>query len=200
MERNNKRNKTFRIALLGLLLALEIVFGYIKIPMASGLYITFNMVPVAIAAVAMGISGGAIVGGIFGLISFSTCFGWFGGDPFGALMVGMYPFYTFCLCFVPRVLVGVLAALVHKVLSKKINNYVSYAITGFCTALFNTILFMSALVLLLGHTAEVQGMVAGKSIIVFIITSVGINSIIEMVISTVITGAVGSTLKKAKLI
>ena len=194
------RKKTFEIALLGLLLALEFVFAYVKIPMASGLCITFNMVPVAIAAIAMGISGGAIVGGIFGLLSFSTCFGWFGGDAFGALLLNMNPFYTFVLCVVTRVMVGALAAAIHKLISKWVDVRICYMITGLLTALLNTILFMSALVLLFGNTAEVQGMVGGKSFLLFIVTSVGINSVIEIVISTVLTGAVGTALKKATLI
>lgn len=194
------RKKTFEIALLGLLLALEFVFAYVKIPMASGLCITFNMVPVAIAAIAMGISGGAIVGGIFGLLSFSTCFGWFGGDAFGALLLNMNPFFTFVLCVVTRVMVGALAAAIHKLISKWVDVRICYMITGLLTALLNTILFMSALVLLFGNTAEVQGMVGGKSFLLFIVTSVGINSVIEIVISTVLTGAVGTALKKAKLI
>ena len=146
------RKKTFEIALLGLLLALEFVFAYVKIPMASGLCITFNMVPVAIAAIAMGISGGAIVGGIFGLLSFSTCFGWFGGDAFGALLLNMNPFYTFVLCVVTRVMVGALAAAIHKLISKWVDVRICYMITGLLTALLNTILFMSALVLLFGIT------------------------------------------------
>ena len=62
------------------------------------------------------------------------------------------------------------------------------------------VLVMLALVLLFGNTAEVQGMVGGKSFLLFIVTSVGINSVIEIVISTVLTGAVGTALKKAKLI
>lgn len=194
------RKKTFEITLLGLLLALEFVFAYVKIPMASGLCITFNMVPVAIAAIAMGIGGGAIVGGIFGLLSFSTCFGWFGGDAFGALLLNMNLFYTFVLCVVTRVLVGALAAAIHKLISKWVDVRICYMITGLLTALLNTILFMSALVLLFGNTAEVQGMVGGKSFLLFIVTSVGVNSVIEIVISTVLTGAVGTALKKAKLI
>ncbi len=194
------RKKTFEITLLGLLLALEFVFAYVKIPMASGLCITFNMVPVAIAAIAMGIGGGAIVGGIFGLLSFSTCFGWFGGDAFGALLLNMNLFYTFVLCVITRVLVGALAAAIHKLISKWVDVRICYMITGLLTALLNTILFMSALVLLFGNTAEVQGMVGGKSFLLFIVTSVGVNSVIEIVISTVLTGAVGTALKKAKLI
>ena len=200
MDKKTNGKKTFRITLLGLMLALEIVFAYIKIPMSSGLVITFNMIPVAIAAVSMGVSGGAIVGGIFGLISFSTCFGWFGGDPFGAILLNTNPVYTFLLCVVTRVLMGVLTALVYKLLSKWSNAYIGFAATGLCAALFNTILFMTALVVLFGQTNEVQGMMAGKSIVLFIITSVGINSVIEMIISTILTGAVGSTLKKAKLL
>ncbi|MBR6809618.1 MAG: ECF transporter S component, partial [Clostridia bacterium] len=145
-------------------------------------------------------SGGAIVGGIFGLLSFSTCFGWFGGDAFGALLLNMNPFYTFVLCVVTRVMVGALAAAIHKLISKWVDVRICYMITGLLTALLNTILFMSALVLLFGNTAEVQGMVGGKSFLLFIVTSVGINSVIEIVISTVLTGAVGTALKKAKLI
>lgn len=200
MEKRNSRQKTFRIALLGLMLALEFLFAYIKIPMSSGLCITFNMIPVAIAAVAMGVTGGAIVGGIFGLLSFSTCFGWFGGDAFGALLVSINPLYTFILCVITRLIVGVLTALVYQLISKKINVHAGFVVTGLCAALFNTILFMTALVVLFGNTNEVQGMMAGKSILLFVITSVGINSVIEMVISTVLTGAVGTALKKAKLL
>lgn len=40
----------------------------------------------------------------------------------------------------------------------------------------------------------------GRNILVFVITFVGINALFEMVVSTVITGAVGSALHRSKLI
>ena len=56
--------------ILAMLLALELILGLWNIPMPAGLSITFNMIPVAIAAIAIGPKGGAIIGGAFGLISF----------------------------------------------------------------------------------------------------------------------------------
>ena len=67
MTNNNRRNKIARMTLLAMLVAILIVLAYVNIPMPMGLSITFNMIPVAIAAIAMGLTGSAIVGGAFGL-------------------------------------------------------------------------------------------------------------------------------------
>ena len=64
-----------QFAIIAMLVALEVILGLWNIPMPAGLSITFNMIPVAIAAIAMGPLGGAIIGGVFGLISFLQCFG-----------------------------------------------------------------------------------------------------------------------------
>ncbi len=74
------------------------------------------------------------------------------------------------------------------------------SITGFCTALMNTIFFMTALVVLFGNTEYMKEKIDGRNILVFVITFVGINALFEMVVSTVITGAVGSALHRSKLI
>ena len=193
-------NKTVSLSLYALLTALLIVLGYVNIPQPAGLSITFNMIPVAIAAIAMSVPGGAIIGGVFGLISFLQCFGLVGFSGMGAVLVGISPVLTFIQRFVSRVLVGVLAALVYQALSKKMNVYLSCLITGFSAAFFNTLLFMSSLVLLFGNTEYIQNMMAGRGVIAFIIASVGINAVVEMIVAAVVTGAVGAALKKAKLI
>ena len=69
MSQNTRRSKVSRMTLLAMMIALLIVLAYVNIPMPMGLSITFNMIPVAVAAMAMGIPGGMIVGGAFGLIS-----------------------------------------------------------------------------------------------------------------------------------
>ena len=85
--------------------------------------------------------------------------------------------------------------------SKKIEPlHTSFAITGFCTALLNTIFFMFALVILFGSTEYVKGLMGGKNVISFICTFVGINAVFEMVVSTIVTSAVCIALYKAKLI
>ena len=71
---------------------------------------------------------------------------------------------------------------------------------GFSAAFLNTALFMAALVLLFGNTEYVQGLIAGRNVIVFICTFVGINAVFEMLATTFITGVVCKALEKARLI
>lgn len=200
MKTGNRRETTVKLTLFALLTALLIVLGYVNIPQPAGLSITFNMIPVAIAAIAIGLGGGALMGGVFGLISFLQCFGLVGFSGMGAVLVGISPVLCFIQRFVSRVLVGVLAALVYKALNKRMNAYLSCMITGFSAAFFNTLFFMSSLVLLFGSTEYIQGLMAGRSVITFIIASVGINAVVEMIVAAVVTGAVGAALKKARLI
>ncbi len=200
MKNGNRRDTTVKLTLFALLTALLIVLGYVNIPQPAGLSITFNMIPVAIAAIAMGVGGGALMGGVFGLISFLQCFGLVGFSGMGAVLVGISPVLCFIQRFVSRVLVGVLAAFVYKALNKRMNAYMSCMITGFSAAFFNTLFFMSSLVLLFGNTEYIQGLMAGRGVIAFIIASVGINAVVEMIVAAVVTGAVGAALKKARLI
>ena len=196
-----KRSKTtVKLTMYALLTALLVVLGYVNIPQPAGLSITFNMIPVAIAAIAMGLPGGAIIGGVFGLISFLQCFGLVGYSGMGAALVNISPALTFIQRFGSRVLVGVLCALVFKALNKKVNTYLCCLLTGFSAAFFNTLFFMSSLVLLFGGTEYMQNLMAGRGVIAFIIASVGINAVVEMIVAAVVTGAVGAALRKARLI
>ena len=201
MTNNTRRTKVARMTLLAMLVAVLIVLAYVNIPMPMGLSITFNMIPVAIAAIAMGLPGGMIVGGAFGLISFLQCFGIFGSSALGAALVSYSPALMFVQRFVSRLLVGLLAALVYKGLRKTgIPLYARSAITGFSAAFFNTLFFMSLLVLLFGNTPELADKIAAKGVILYIITSVGINAVVEMAVAALVTGAACAALKKAKLI
>ncbi len=200
MKIGNRRESTVKLTLFALLTALLIVLGYVNIPQPAGLSITFNMIPVAIAAIAMGVAGGALMGGVFGLISFLQCFGLVGVSPMGAVLAGISPVLCFIQRFCSRVLMGVLAALVYKALNKKVNPYVNCMVTGFSAAFFNTLFFMVSLVLLFGQTEYMVEKMAGRGMIAYIVASVGVNGVVEMIVATVVTGAVGTALKKARLI
>ena len=201
MTNNTRRTKVARMTLLAMLVAILVVLAYVNIPMPMGLSITFNMIPVAVAAMAMGVTGGAIVGGAFGLISFLQCFGIFGTSPLGAALVNISPVLMFIQRFVSRLLVGILAALVYKGMCKtKAPLYVRGAVTGFSAAFFNTLFFMSLLVLFFGHTEKLAGPIAEKGVLMYIITSVGINAVVEMAVAALVTGAACAALKKARLL
>ena len=201
MTNNTRRTKVAQMTLLAMLVAILIVLAYVNIPMPMGLSITFNMIPVAIAAIAMGLPGGMIVGGAFGLISFLQCFGIFGTSALGAALVNISPVLMFVQRFVSRLMVGVIAALVYRGMCKtKAPLYVRGAVTGFSAAFFNTLFFMSLLVIFFGHTEKLAGPIAEKGVLMYIITSVGINAVVEMAVAALVTGAACAALKKARLL
>ena len=201
MTNNTKRTKVARMTLLAMLVAILIVLAYVNIPMPMGLSITFNMIPVAVAAMAMGFPGGIIVGGAFGLISFLQCFGIFGLSPLGAALVNISPVLMFVQRFVSRVMVGVLAVVVYRAMDRtQAPLYVKGLVTGFASALFNTLFFMSLLVLFFGESEKLAGSIAEKGVLMYIITSVGVNAVVEMAVAAIVTGAVGTALRKAKLL
>lgn len=200
MTTAKRDTKIVRMTLLAMLVAVLIVLAYVNIPMPMGLSITFNMIPVAVAAMAMGVPGGMIVGGAFGLISFLQCFGIFGSSALGAALVNVSPVLMFIQRFVSRLLVGLLSALIYRAMCKtKAPLYVRGAVTGFSAAFFNTLFFMTLLVLFFGHTDKLAGPIAEKGVLLYIITSVGINAVVEMAGAAVVSGAAGAALKKARL-
>ena len=192
-----KRLSTRNFVLLALLVAIQIVLGYVNIPMPGGLHIVFNMIPMAIAAIAMGPFGGAMIGGAFGLISFAQCFGVLGFSAMGAALTSINPFLSFVQRFFPRLIDGILLGYIYRLLKPRVNVYVACAITGFFAAFLNTALFMTSLVWLFGNTEYMQNSMAGRGLLAYIVGSVGINGVVEMAVSTVVTGAVGAALSKA---
>ena len=192
-----KKLSTREFVLLALLIAVLIVLGYVNIPQPAGLSITFNMIPVAIAAIAIGPLGGTIIGGAFGLISFLQCFGICGFSGMGAALATVNPFLAFVQRFFPRLLDGLLLGYIYRFIHNKANAYVGCAVTGFMAAFLNTLFFMTSLVWLFGGTEYMQNSMAGRGMLTYIVAAVGVNGVVEMLVSTVLTGAIGSALYKA---
>ena len=195
-----KKLTTRDFVLLALLVAVLLVLGYVNIPQPAGLSITFNMIPVAIAAIAMGPLGGGIIGGVFGIISFLQCFGICGFSGMGAALAAVNPFLAFVQRFFPRLIDGILLSFIYRFVKHKLNAYAGCAVTGFMAAFLNTLLFMTSLVWLFGSTEYMQDSMAGRGMLTYIVAAVGVNGIVEMVVSTVLTGAVGSALYRAGFI
>ena len=189
-----KKLSTRNFVLLALLIAIQIVLGYVNIPMPGGLHIVFNMIPMAIAAIALGPLGGAVIGGAFGLISFLQCFGICGFSGMGAALAGINPFLAFVQRFFPRLIDGLALGFLFRLLRRGLNASVSCAVTGFAAAFLNTALFMTSLVWLFGNTDYMRESMAGRGMLAYIAASVGVNGIVEMAVSTVVTAAVGAAL------
>lgn len=198
----NKTINVKKMTLLALLTAVLLVMsftplGYLNI---GPLAISFNMIPVAVAAIALGPNGGAFVGGVFGMTSFLQCLGIGGTSAMGVILFEINPVLAFVQRFVPRLLTGYLVGWIFQLVHKHSNVSIASFVTGFFSAFLNTALFMLSLVLLFGNTEYMQQLMGGQNIIVFICTFVGINAVCEMVASTLISGILGTTLDKAKLL
>ncbi len=198
MKKLSIRNFVVLALLIAILLLMSMTpLGYLNI---GPLAITLNVIPLAVAAVALGPVGGLICGCVFGLTSFLQCLGIGGSSAMGVMLFSINPFLAFVQRFVPRALDGLLLGWIYRGLSKKAKPYVACAITGFLSAFLNTLFFMTALLVLFGGTEYVQGLVAGRNLLVFVCAFVGVNAVAEMAAATVLTGAVGAALGKAGLL
>ena len=198
----NKSMDVRALAILGLMTALLILFSFTPIgtiPIGP-LSITLNVIPVAMAAIALGPVGGLAMGCVFGLLSFLQCIGVGVPSGMGAILFSIDPFLAFIQRFIPRALDGFLVGLIFRALAEKPGPRPACFIAGFCSAFLNTAFFMSALVLLFGQTDYVQGLMKGRSFLVFVCAFVGINAVVEMVVCTVISGFVGVALYHAKIL
>ena len=192
---------TRRMVILSLLAAVLVVMsmtplGYLNVGLLA---ISLNMIPVAIGAVALGPSGGAVLGAIFGITSILQCIGIGGTSAMGVITFEIDPFLTMLQRLIPRILAGFLSGWV-CVLVRKFKPGLCGFVTGFMAAFLNTVLFMTALVLLFGSTEYVQGLMAGKNAIAFIISYVGVNAVVEALATTAIVGSICRALEKTKLI
>lgn len=172
-----------KITLLAVFSAVIAVISFLPIR-TLGLEITLSMVPVAVGAICFGPAAGAILGGVFGLVSFLQCLGW---SPFGAALLTMDPLYTFLVCVPTRILAGWLTGLIFKLFNRSKKGWVretGFPVASFAAALLNTVLFMTTLVLCFYNTDFIQGFVTQMGAInpfMFVVLFVGINGVVELI-------------------
>ncbi len=194
--------KPRELTLLGLMTALLLVMSYTPLGYLNigPLAITFNMIPVAICAIALGPWGGMITGAVFGITSFLQCLGIGGISAMGVTLFEIDPVLAFLQRFLPRVAFGVLTGFVHIGIKKWLGSTVAGFVAGFSAAFLNTALFMLTLVLFFGNSSYIQGLMGGQNVFLFICSYVGVNAIFEMLVSTLVTGALNKALEKARFI
>ena len=188
-----------QITLLGLLTAVLLLMSYTPLGYLhiGPLAVTLNMIPVAVSAAALGPAGGLWTGAVFGLTSFGQCLGIGGGSPMSAMLFAISPLRAFLLCMVPRILTGLAVGIGYRCIRSR---SAGPWIAGFCAAFLNTVLFMGFLVALYGRTEYLQGLIAGRNLLVFICTFVGIQAVLELAASTVVSGALIRGLQRARVL
>ncbi len=193
-----KKISTIKITTTALFSAIVAMLAFMPLK-TMGLEITFTMVPIAIGAALYGPSVGAILGGVFGVVSFLQCLGY---SPFGAALFGINPYLTALVCIPTRILAGFLAGLAYKIAMKLLNNkYIGCVAASLIAPLLNTVFFMGTLVLCFYNSEYIQSFVTYLGAVnpfMFIILFVGINGLVELACGVIIAVPASIQLQKIK--
>lgn len=190
---NAKKNMSpafFKPVFAALLAALIVLLTFfVTIPLGP-LTITLNCLPVAIGAVLLGPVYGAGLGAVFGIASFiKTVTG--GGGPLMTTLLGVNPFLTFVMCFVPRVICGWLPGLLFKALPKdsEPKRLASSAICCGLTTLLNTVGFLGFMWLFFRDVDQLSNKPIANFFL-FIFALAGLNALVEFAINLVLGTAI----------
>ena len=172
-------------------------FGYLHIGVVS---MSLLMIPVAVGAVTCGICSAVILSVLFGVTSFLQCFGL---DSFGTLLYSVSPSMTVIACILPRLLAGLCTGLT-GMRTKKLG-LCSYAVSGFCGAMFNSVFTFLALVLCFWNSSAFRTAIAEMgietdSLFSFFTAFLGFNFMFEAFACLAATFLVGSLMERAGMI
>lgn len=193
-----KKSKVLFMTELALLTAIVIIMaftplGYLRV---GAVEITFIVVPVAVGAVILGVKGGAFLGFVFGMTSFVQCFGM---SPFGTMIFSLRPLATAFCCIVPRIMVGVVPALVYMALSKiAFTRKISTPVSCVLAPLTNTLLYLGCMCVFFQDVMSEAYGYTGKGGIFFmlwLLVLVGVNALLEAASSLVVGTAICKALQ-----
>ena len=200
-----KSKKTSEMVKMALFIALIILLsvtplGYIPL---GAINATTIQMPVIIGAVLFGWKKGAVLGGVFGLTSLIkntlqpnlTSFVFSPFVPVFGEESGS--FWAIIISLVPRIMIGVIAALVFALLTKfKVNKTVSSAAAGFCGSLANTVLVMGGIYFFFGESYSAAKDIAYNTLMATVFATITGAGITEAIVSAVVCGAVCTALIK----
>ena len=207
-----EKNSTKGLVQLALFTAIIVIMaftpflGYIPLGFTRA---TIIHIPVILGSLLLGPKKGAILGFIFGLTSLvnNTI------NPTVTSFV-FTPFYSFgnvngnifslIICFVPRILVGVVPYYVNLGLNKSLkkpagSSALSLVVAGIAGSLTNTLLVMNMIFLFFSEGYAAANDVAVSAVYGFILSIIGINGVPEAIVAGILTVAIGKVLIKLRL-
>lgn len=145
-----------------MLLAIEAIFCFTplgSIPIGP-IVATLGMIPVIVTAIVLGTRAGAMMGFFAGLFSFIV---WTFMPPNPVVAFTFSPFmnggnlWSLVICFLPRILVGVVAGAVFSALTTALGkrkrwSVVRYGLSGLLGSLINTVLVLGGIYLFFGRS------------------------------------------------
>ncbi|MDR3344103.1 MAG: ECF transporter S component [Oscillospiraceae bacterium] len=207
-QRETARKRTILLVQFAVLLALEALVCFTplgSIPIGP-LVATLSHIPVIFAAVLLGTGAGAGIGFFFGLFSFLV-FSFQLPGPISFLFTPLYPVpgtdsgsaLSLLICFVPRILIGVTAGLVHTALSKKLPQPIAISAAAVIGTLTNTLLVVGGIYLFFAAdlAAVFPAMAQANGFFAFLGAFAGWNGLLELAAALVLAAPVCVAVKRA---
>lgn len=177
----NKNKDLFQITIISMMAALLIVqtfvpiFGYIPL---GPIDITIVHITVILTAVLFGKKIGLIIGTFWGALSMFRAF--IQPTPFNIV------FLNPLISILPRLLVGLISAIIFKQIKSRFSERVSYAITGGIGSLTNTVFVLSGIYFFASEAYARALGISENALLGALGTVVLTNGIIEMIASVIL--------------
>ena len=195
----NINKKTFKMVLTALFMAIVIMMafvpnlGYINLVVIKA---TLIHVPVIIGSIVLGPQMGAVLGATFGLTSLinntiNPSLLSFAFSPFYSMGDVGGNFFSIIICFVPRILVGVVPHYVYKGLMALMKNFkgkkmVALPVAGVAGALTNTLLVMNMIYFFFRDEFAAAKSIAVEAVYDVILGIIAANGIPESIVAAVL--------------
>ena len=206
--RNKKVLGLVQVALFAsliIIMAFTPFLGYIPLGITNA---TTIHIPVIIGAILLGPKKGAVLGFVFGMTSLikstisptPTAFVF---SPFYSLGEIHGGIQSLIICFVPRILIGVVPYYVYHFFSKitkkwKSSRTFSLGAAGVAGSLTNTILVMGMILIFFKDAYAAANEVAVQAVYTLIAGTIAINGVPEAIVAAVIVAFVTKVLLKSK--
>lgn len=187
-----------------IIMAFTPFLGYIPLGFTRA---TIIHIPVILASLLLGPKKGAALGFLFGLTSFinntiNPTVTSFVFTPFYNLGEFEGGFGSIVICFLPRILVGVLPYYIYKLIKKIDKKPVSswgLIIAGVTGSMVNTLLVMNLIFLFFRKAYAAANGVAVKAVYGFILSIIGMNGVPEAIVAGILVFFIGRILMKRNI-
>lgn len=178
--------------------------GYIPLGFTRA---TIIHIPVIVGSLMMGPKNGAFLGGVFGLTSLinntinptATSFVFSPFISIGDMHGGLQ---SLIICFVPRILVGIIPYYIYKLFAiknpSKKREGVALTLAGILGSLTNTLLVMNLIFVFFKDSYAAANNVASDAVYTFILGIIGVNGIPEAIVAGILVLGIGKILLKTK--
>ncbi len=203
-----RKNNVYLLALFAMMIAIQFIFGFTPIGTIQTPFLTITLmgIPVAIIACIFGPIMGLVSGTVWGIISLIQAFTGMDATAVllqqcvrdGEISSGRYFTGLILMALVARMLVGFLTGVIYDAISivdKK--GFVAPFIASMCTALLNTILFMTTFCLFFYNTPVIAHLGTYSNPFTFVFAIIGINFVVEFITNGIVGGGCALGIRKA---